>query len=159
MCYGKILTQDTDPFIVTHILTNWTWVLLSHMQQSQCTDTGLRWRKVVQETKLGEQAAHAQKARTLWWLSEKRFYSVMEGAPRCMISRWTVLRLLGIKVQFQASSTFCVQPVSGLCSCGQQFSSGGGLLPIETRLCGRPLSISFRELGVQWFCCVVDLWS
>lgn len=87
-------------------------------------------------------------------LQRSGFYSVMEGAPRCMISRWTVLRLLGIKVQFQASSTFCVQPVSGLCSCGQQFSSGG-LLPIETRMCGRPLSISFRELGVQWFCCVV----
>ena len=51
-----------------------------------------------------------------------------------MISSWTVLGLVGIKVKFQASSTFWFQPVQGLCSCGQQFSSRrgwGGLLPVK----------------------------
>ena len=58
--------------------------------------------------------------------------SVREGASGCVISSCTVLRLVGIKVKFQASPTFWFQPVQGLCSCGQQFSSGGGLLPVKT---------------------------
>ena len=47
-----------------------------------------------------------------------------------VVSMWAVLGLVGFKVKFQASA-FWFQPVQGLCSCGQQFSSGGGLLPIS----------------------------
>lgn len=58
--------------------------------------------------------------------------SMREGAAECVISLCTVLGLVGMKVKFRASSTFCFQPVQDLCSCGQQFLSGGGLLPVET---------------------------
>ena len=43
------------------------------------------------------------------------------------ISSWTALGLIGVKVKFQVSSTFCFQLVKGLCSCGQQFSSEEGV--------------------------------
>lgn len=49
-----------------------------------------------------------------------------------VISLWIVFRLVGIKVKFQASSAFWFQPVWDLCSCSQQFSYGGFLLPVET---------------------------
>ena len=49
-----------------------------------------------------------------------------------VISLWTVLELACIKVKLQESSIFWFQPVKGLCSGGQQFSSGGGLLPVKT---------------------------
>ena len=49
-----------------------------------------------------------------------------------MISLWPILGLVGIKVKSEVSSTFWFHLVWGLCSCGQQFSSGGGLLPIKT---------------------------
>lgn len=52
-------------------------------------------------------AAHAQKARTPWWLAEAVLQCVMEGVLVVHDQLQTVLRLLGIKVQFQASSTFC----------------------------------------------------
>ena len=57
--------------------------------------------------------------------------SVREGGSGCVISSCTILRLVGIKVKFQTSSTW-FQPVQGLCACGQQFSSGGSLLHIKT---------------------------
>ena len=48
-----------------------------------------------------------------------------------VVSMWAVLGLVGFKVKFQASA-FWFQPVQGLCSCGQQFSSRGrGLLPFK----------------------------
>ena len=60
-----------------------------------------------------------------------------------MIRLWTVLGLVGIKVKFQASSGFWFQLVEGLCSCGQQFSSGEGSASCKNDLgmCVRPLSI------------------
>ena len=42
-----------------------------------------------------------------------------EGTAGCLISLCSVLRLVGIKVKFQASSTFSFQPVWALYSCGQ----------------------------------------
>ena len=51
-----------------------------------------------------------------------------------VISSWTVLGLIGIKVKFQASSTFWFQLAWALCSCGQQFPSRGGLLHTKTIL-------------------------
>ena len=50
-----------------------------------------------------------------------------------VISSRTVLGLVGTKVKFQASPIL-FQPVHDLCSCGQQFLSGGGgvLLPVKT---------------------------
>ena len=69
--------------------------------------------------------------------------------------------MVGIKVKFQASLTFWFQPVQGLCSCGQQFSSGGGSAFCLNNLgmCVIPLSIFLRELGVQWFCYVAEIES
>ena len=43
-----------------------------------------------------------------------------------MISSWAILRLVGIKLKFQVSPTFLFQPTQSLCTCGQQFLSGGG---------------------------------
>ena len=53
------------------------------------------------------------------------------GASGAGISSWTPLRLLGITVKFQTSSTFWLQPVWSPCSCHQHVSSGGGLIPVE----------------------------
>ena len=50
--------------------------------------------------------------------------------------------LVGIKVKFQASSTFWFQPVWGLHACSQQFSSGGDLCPAK-----KILGMSVRSLG------------
>ena len=47
-----------------------------------------------------------------------------------MTSLYVVLGLVGIKVKFPASP-ICFQPVCGLCAYGQQFSSGGGQLPVK----------------------------
>ena len=41
------------------------------------------------------------------------------------------IRLVGIKVKFQASSTLWFQLVQGLCACGQQFSADGDLLSVK----------------------------
>ena len=67
--------------------------------------------------------------------------SVSQETAGCMISSCTILRSVGIKVKFQASSTFWFQ-VQGLYSCDQHFSSGvGGLLPIKaTQECSLYLS-------------------
>ena len=65
----------------------------------------------------------------------------------------TVLRLVGIEVKFRASPILWFQLVWGLRACGQQFSSAGGLLLASCEnnlgICVIPLSIPFRELGVQ----------
>ena len=47
-----------------------------------------------------------------------------------MINLSTVLKSVGLKVKFQASLIW-FQPVCGLCACGQQFLSGGGLFPLK----------------------------
>ena len=54
--------------------------------------------------------------------------SVREGAAECVISLCTVLGLVGMKVKFRASSTFCFQPsrifvlvVSSFCLAGVYF--------------------------------------
>ena len=57
---------------------------------------------------------------------------VGEGAAGYVISFCTIFRCAGIKVNFQASSAFWFQPVWDLYACGQQFSSGGGLIPVKT---------------------------
>ena len=44
-----------------------------------------------------------------------------------VISSWAVLGLVDIKMKFQAASTFWLQLVQGLCSCGQKFSSEAGI--------------------------------
>ena len=49
-----------------------------------------------------------------------------------VISSWTILGLVGIKVKFQASSIFWFQPVQHLWSHGQQFLSGRNLFPVKT---------------------------
>ena len=41
------------------------------------------------------------------------------------------IRLVGIKVKFQASSTLWFQLVQGLCACGHQFSAYGDLLSVK----------------------------
>ena len=41
------------------------------------------------------------------------------------------IRLVGIKVKFQASSTLWFQLVQGLCACGHQFSPDGDLLSVK----------------------------
>ena len=53
--------------------------------------------------------------------------SLREGAAGYMSSSCAILGLVGIKTKFQASPNFW-----GLCACGQQFSSSGGLLPVKT---------------------------
>lgn len=78
------------------------------------------------------------------------------GPQRCdqlMHSSWT---LVGMKVKFRASSTFCFQPSRSL-FCGQQFLSGGGSASCRnySEMCIWALSISFRELGVWCFYVVI----
>ena len=75
-----------------------------------------------------------------WANALKAVWPTLEGVVRSLtvfkeqsvISLWTVLELACIKVKLQESSIFWFQPVKGLCSGGQQFSSGGGLLPVKT---------------------------
>ena len=68
-----------------------------------------------------------------------------------VINSRTILGLVVTKAQFQASSIFWFQTVSDLCSCSQQFSTGGGSASYKNNsgMCVRSLSVSFRELGVQ----------
>lgn len=104
-----------------------------------------------------EWVARVQKTQTPQWLSGKRvlFFKInfywrlyrclgkggFKGIVRGdVISLCIVLRLVDIKVKFQASSTFGSQQVQGLCACGHCFLSGGGLHPLKTTWeCVRPL--------------------
>ena len=55
-------------------------------------------------------AAHAQRTRLLDGVQGRGFQgSVQEGTARCETSLWTILGF--VKMKFQASSTFCSQPV------------------------------------------------
>ena len=87
------------------------------------------------------------------WLGVKDFKgSGRDGAAGCMFSLCTILGLVGVKVKFRASPIFWFQPVWGLRAWGQQFSAGVGggcLCKNNLGVCVRPLSISFRELGVS----------
>ena len=66
-------------------------------------------------------------------LGDKGFKgSVREGSAGCMSSSCTIPGLVGIKLKFQASPIFWLQPVWGLHACDQQFSSGRSLLPVKT---------------------------
>ena len=66
-------------------------------------------------------------------LQERGFKdAVREGSAGSMINLCPILELVGIKVKLPAPSTFLFQPVWGLCPYCQQFSSGGGLLPVKT---------------------------
>ena len=67
------------------------------------------------------------------------------------------LRFAGVKVKFRASSTIWFQQVWGPHACSQQFSSAS--CKNNLGMCVRPLSVSFRELAVWWFCQVVVLQS
>ena len=66
-------------------------------------------------------------------LQERGFEDALrEGSAGSMINLCPILKLVGIKVKLQASPTFWFQPVWDLCPYCQQFSSGGGLLPVKT---------------------------
>ena len=85
------------------------------------------------------------------WLGRKNFKgSVREGGCRVHVQLVLSSRMVGIKMKFQASLILWFQPVLG-----QLFSSDGCLLSVKTalKICVRPLSITFRDLGVWRLLC------
>ena len=72
--------------------------------------------------------------KTMWPTLERLGRSFIVFMEQSVISSWIFLRLVGITVMFQAASTFWFQSVEGLCSCGQQFSSGWGSASCKNNL-------------------------
>ena len=65
-----------------------------------------------------------------------------------VISSWAVLGLVDIKMKFQAASTFWLQLVQGLCSCGRSFHlRRGSAVKNKIGMCIKPLSVFFQETG------------
>ena len=81
--------------------------------------------------------------------------SVREGAAGYVIGLCTILGLVGIKVKFQAYQSSGFKQSMFLQS-AVFIWRGSASCKNNSEMCVRPLSISYRELGVQCFCCVVD---
>ena len=92
--------------------------------------------------------------KTMWPTVEGVVRSLIVAREQGVISSWTVLGLVDIKVKFQASS---VQSRAHVLLVSSFHLEGVCFLLQILGICVRPLSISFRKLWVEWFCHVAEL--
>ena len=108
----------------------------------------------ITDGKQGERAAQAQNTQTRRWLSGKGFQRPGEGGAAGYLHSWcTVLKLVGIKVKFRASSAFCFPPGLGSTCLYREFSPSGGL-ENNFRMC-----VSVHVCVLSRFRLFVTLWT